>query len=88
MNNEKNEMNSNESVFNNDERRGLNESANYENARNNYQNTEPTLNEGNNPDTKNTNEVDDDIRPLENGHQNKPGSNGAFPVGAFDTSKD
>lgn len=34
-----------------------------------------------------TNDVDDDIKVLEHGKQKHPGSNGAFPVGAFDTSK-
>jgi len=88
MNNDKNPTNTGNSAINSDERRGLNESANFENAKNNYQNNEPTLNENDNTITEKSNAVDDDISALENGHQNTPGANGAFPVGAFDTSKD
>ena len=86
MNNDKNPTNSDNSVINSDERRGLNESANIENARNDYQNKEALTNNSS-PET-NTNEVDEDIRALEGGPQKHPGSSGAFPVGAFDQSKE
>lgn len=88
MNNDKNPTNRDNGVINNDESRGLNESAKYENARNNYENNEPVLNENDTAPTTNSDEVNDDISPLENGPQKKPGSSGAFPVGAFDISKD
>lgn len=87
MNNDKNPTNRDNAVVNNDEERGLNETGKYENARNNYQNNEP-LKENNDIENSSTNAVDDDISPLENGRQKTPGSNGAFPVGAFDTGKD
>ncbi len=87
MNNDKNPTNTDNAVTNNDERRGLNENEKYENSRNNYENNEP-LKETENDKNSNTNAVDEDIAPLENGPQKNPGSNGAFPVGAFDTSKD
>ncbi len=70
----------------NDERRGLNEDAKIENAKNNYQNEESLQNNAVPPADRN--EVDEDISTLEHGHQSKPGSSGAFPVGAFDTSKE
>ena len=38
--------------------------------------------------TGEANAIEDDIAPLEHGHQKNPGSSGAFPVGAFDTSKE
>ncbi|MGI8634805.1 MAG: hypothetical protein ACR2KZ_05320 [Segetibacter sp.] len=90
MNNDKNPTNRDNSVTNNDESRGLNENSVYENARNDYKNDEPTVDEKDNTTNPATikNEVDEDIRALEGGPQKHPGSSGAFPVGAFDTSKD
>lgn len=87
MNDDKNPTNRDNAAVNNDERRGLNETGKYENLRNSYQNNEP-LKENDDVENTNTNAVDDDISPLENGRQKTPESNGAFPVGAFNTGKD
>ncbi len=87
MNNDNKQAKTNNSAFSHDEERGLNEDVHYENARNNYQNDEP-LKEKENAKNGSFNAVDEDIAALENGPQKNPGSSGAFPVGAFDTSKD
>ena len=88
MNDHNNESKRNDAAITNDERRGINEDANYENARNVYENTEPVQDENKDSGNTPTNAVDEDIAALENGPQKHPGSNGAFPVGAFDTSRD
>jgi hypothetical protein len=88
MDNDKNPTNRDNSVINNDKSRGLNEIDKHENARNNYENSEPSVNQSDDIAPADLNAVNDDISPLENGPQKKPGSSGAFPVGAFDTSKD
>lgn len=88
MNNDNNQSKMSDSAINSDERRGLNEDADFENAKNDYQNNEPVLDVNKDEGNTISNDVDDDIRALENGPQKHPGSNGAFPVGAFDTSRE
>lgn len=91
MNNENNEPTKDNLSFKTDEDRGLNESGAYKDAQNDYQNDQPTKAGGDSNDASNTevrNEVDEDIRALEGGPQKHPGSSGAFPVGAFDISKE
>ena len=87
MNKNNNDSKRNDAAISNDERRGLNEDAHFENAKNDYQNNEPVVEDNNKAGSKNLNAVDDDISALENGPQKTPGSSGAFPVGAFDTSR-
>ena len=89
MNNENENLISgpDDSILSNQESSGLNDTASHGNARD-YENKEPIVEKNEKTGQVRANEVDDDINALEHGHQNHPGSSGAFPVGAFDTSKD
>jgi hypothetical protein len=81
------EENIKDNTLNSEEKRGLNESETYEDAKNDYQNGGEGV-EGI-AGVPNTNaEAHPELDTPGTHSQDTPGSSGAFPVGAFDISKD
>jgi hypothetical protein len=88
------EENIKDNTLNSEEKRGLNESETYEDAKNDYQNGgEGVEGIAGVPNTNAaadaaTGEAHPELDTPGTHSQDTPGSSGAFPVGAFDISKD